>query len=58
VVSFMLRPFYPRWKIPKYPLYRKLGGFQNLSRCGGEEKNFHPCWKSNPYIALNCNYIE
>jgi hypothetical protein len=35
----MLRPHYPRWKSPQYPLDRRLGGPYNRSRRRGEEKN-------------------
>jgi hypothetical protein len=30
VVSFTLRPLYPQGKSPCYPLYRSLGGPQNI----------------------------
>jgi hypothetical protein len=36
------RPLYPEWKIPWYPFYRRLGGPQNRSGRGGEEKNSQP----------------
>jgi hypothetical protein len=40
VVSFTLRPLYFQGKSPWYPLDRRLGGLQNQSGRGGEEKNF------------------
>jgi len=39
VVSFKPRPLYLQGKIPQYPLDTRLGGTQNRSRRGGEEKN-------------------
>jgi hypothetical protein len=39
VISFPLRPLYPQGKSPCYPLDRRLGGPQNRSGRGGEEKN-------------------
>jgi len=39
VVSFMLRPLYPRGKSLRYPLDRRPDGSQNRSRSGGEKKN-------------------
>jgi hypothetical protein len=39
VVSFAPRPLYLQGKSPWYPLDRKLGGPQNRSGRGGEEKN-------------------
>jgi hypothetical protein len=39
VVSFTPLPLYPQGKNPKYPLHRRLGGPQNRSGLGGEEKN-------------------
>jgi hypothetical protein len=39
VVSFTPRPLYPHGKSPWYPLDRRLGGPQNQSRRGFEEKN-------------------
>jgi hypothetical protein len=37
MVSFMPRPLYPRWKSPRYPLDRRLGGsWSQPGRCGGE----------------------
>jgi hypothetical protein len=39
VVSFTPRPLYPQGKIPWYPVDRRLGGPQNRSGRGGEEKN-------------------
>jgi len=39
--SFTPQPFYSQGKTapPPYPLDRRLGGCQDLSRCCGEEKN-------------------
>jgi hypothetical protein len=42
VVSFTLRPLYPQGNSPWYPLDRRLGGPQNRSGRGGEEKNSQP----------------
>jgi hypothetical protein len=39
VVSFTLRPLYPRENSPQYPLDRRLGVPQSLSFRGGEYKN-------------------
>jgi hypothetical protein len=36
------RPLYPQEKSPWYQLDRRLGGPQNRSGRGGEEKNFQP----------------
>jgi hypothetical protein len=38
VVSFTPRPLYLRGKSPRYPLDRRLGGYQNLSERRGEER--------------------
>jgi hypothetical protein len=42
VVSLTLRPFYPQGKSFWYPLDRRLGGAQNRSGLGGDEKNSQP----------------
>jgi hypothetical protein len=42
VVSFTPRPLYRQGKSPWYPLHRRLGGPQNRSGCGCEEKNSQP----------------
>jgi hypothetical protein len=42
VVSFTPRPLYPQGKSPWYPLDKRLGGAQNRSGHGGEEKNSQP----------------
>jgi hypothetical protein len=34
-----LGSFTPKGNSPWYPLYRRLGGLQSRSGCGGEEKN-------------------
>jgi len=47
VVSFMPRPLYPQGKSPQYPLDKRLGGSQNHSGRGGEEKNSH----SSSFVA-------
>jgi len=39
VVSITPRPFHPQGKSTWYPLDRGLGGPQNLSGYGGEERN-------------------
>jgi hypothetical protein len=39
VVSFTSRPLYPQGKRPWYQLDRRVGGPQNWSGPGGEEKN-------------------
>jgi hypothetical protein len=51
VVSFTLRPLYPQGKSLWYPLDRMLGGPQNLSEHGGEEKNSQPLPKIEPPIS-------
>jgi hypothetical protein len=48
VVRFTPRPLYPQGKCPCYPLDRRLGGPQNLSGRGDEEKNS----QSPPRIEL------
>jgi hypothetical protein len=40
--SFTPRPLYPQGKSSWYPLDRRLGGPQNLSGRGDEEKNSQP----------------
>jgi hypothetical protein len=40
VVSFTPLPLYPRWKSPRYPLDRRLGGPQSQSGRRGEGKFF------------------
>jgi hypothetical protein len=47
VVSFTLRPLYPREKNPRYPLYRRLGGLQSRSGRLGEVKILDPYGDSN-----------
>jgi hypothetical protein len=42
VVSFTPRPLYLQRKSPWYPLDRRLGGPQNRSGHGGEERNSQP----------------
>jgi hypothetical protein len=39
VVSFLYWPLYPQGKSTRYPLDRRLGGPQDRSGPGGEEKN-------------------
>jgi len=39
VVSFTYLPLYPQEKRSRYPLDRRLGGPQNRSALGSEEKN-------------------
>jgi hypothetical protein len=48
VVSFTCQLLYPRGKIPRCPLDRRLGGPQNCSECCGEEKNVIPWSELNP----------
>jgi hypothetical protein len=48
VVSFRIRPLYPKGKIPSYPLERRLGGPQNCSGRSGEEKNSQHRRETNP----------
>jgi hypothetical protein len=50
MVSFILRPFYPQRKSPRYPLDRRLGGLQSRSGHGGEEKNSQPLPGLEPSI--------
>jgi hypothetical protein len=55
VVSFTLRSLYPRGKSSRYPLDRRLSGFQSRSgRCGVEENLFCPRRKSNPGCPAHC----
>jgi hypothetical protein len=42
VESFMLRPFYPQGKSPRYPLDTRLCGPQSRSGWWGQEKEFLP----------------
>jgi hypothetical protein len=42
-------PLYPKWKRPRYPLDKRLGGPRSRSGRDGENKSFHcSCWKSKP----------
>jgi hypothetical protein len=50
VVIFKHGPLYPQGKSPYYPLYRRLGGPQNRSGCGGEEKISQPLPRLEPPI--------
>jgi hypothetical protein len=50
MVSFTPWLLYPQRKSPWYPSDRKLGGPQNCSRCGGEEKNSQPLPELEPSI--------
>jgi hypothetical protein len=50
-VSFTPRPLYPQGKSPWYPLDRRLGGPQNRSGSGGEEKNSQPLPGLEPSIS-------
>jgi len=49
VVCFTPRPSYPRRKIGRYPLDRKLGGPQSRSGRGGEGKNSQPLPDIEPH---------
>jgi hypothetical protein len=48
VTIFTLRPLYPQGKSPWNPSDRRLGGPQNLSGRGGEEKNSQPLQELEP----------
>jgi len=48
VVSFTLRPLYSLGKSPWDLLYRRLGGSQNRSGHGGEEKDSQPPLEIEP----------
>jgi hypothetical protein len=50
VVSFTPQPLCPHGKSPSYPLDRRLGGPQNRSARGGEEKNSQPLPGLEPLI--------
>jgi hypothetical protein len=72
VVSFTPRPFYPRWKRPRYPLDRRLSGLQIQYGPCGEQKKFvlagngtpahhliaHRCtnWDISALSGLNTNW--
>jgi hypothetical protein len=49
-VSFTPRPLYLQGKSPSYPLDRRLGGPQNLSGRGCEEKNSQPLPALEPSV--------
>jgi hypothetical protein len=51
MVSFTPRPLYPRRKSPWYPSDRRIGGAQNRSGRGGEEKNSQPLPGLEPPIV-------
>jgi hypothetical protein len=53
VISFTTRPLYPRGKIPRYPMYRRLRGPQNRSGRYEEAKIPHPTWTRNPTLKYN-----
>jgi len=44
----MPQPLYPWGKNSQYPLDRRLGGPQNCSGCGDEEKNSQPLAEIEP----------
>jgi len=51
VINFTLRPLYTQGKNSQNPLDRRLGGLQNQSESGDEDKKkfLHcPCRESNP----------
>jgi hypothetical protein len=48
VDSFRPRPLYPREESRRYPLDSRLGGPQNRSGRGGEEKKSSPLPELNP----------
>jgi len=47
VVSFSSGQFTP-WKSPRHPLAVRLSGTHGWYQRDSEEKNFCPCWESNP----------
>jgi hypothetical protein len=49
VVSFTTRPLYPQGNSLGYLLDRRLGGPQNRSGRGGEEKKFPSPYKQNEW---------
>jgi hypothetical protein len=53
VVSFTLRPLYPRSKSLRYPLDGRLDGPQSRSGRGGEGNKSHQC----PFRELNTGYL-
>jgi hypothetical protein len=50
MVSFTHRPPYSQRKIPRYPPNKRLGGPQNKSGRGGEEKDSKPLPVLEPLI--------
>jgi len=42
VVSFTLQPLYPQGKRPRYPVERRLGGYQIQSGHGDKKRRFLP----------------
>jgi hypothetical protein len=52
VVSFTTRPLYPRERNSRNSLDRRLGGPQNRSGRGGEEKNLTILRKSNSHPSV------
>jgi hypothetical protein len=61
VVSFISVTLYPRWKNPRYPLERRLGGPQIQSGLCGEEKNHalpgtEPVPSSPSLYRLSCPF--
>jgi hypothetical protein len=48
VVSFTLRPIYPRKKKLRYPVYMRMGRYMSQSGRFGDEKISYPCQDSNP----------
>jgi hypothetical protein len=56
MVSFTPRPLYPQGKSPWYPLNRKLGGPQNRSGHGVQDKNLSPYRESNPDHPITSAY--
>jgi hypothetical protein len=53
VVSFTLRPLYPRGESPRYPLDRRPGGRQSWSGQRGEQKILDPIgtWTPTPRLS-------
>jgi hypothetical protein len=58
VVSFTPRPLYLQGKIRRYPLDRRLGGPQNRSGRGGEEKVINVMWQKNAHMKYLYSKFE
>jgi hypothetical protein len=53
MASFTPLPLYPWWKIPRYPLDRRLGWSQSQSGWLGEEKELAPTGTRTPNPRLS-----